>query len=242
MRRSILGITTLLLSCMSIAPAFAAEEKTPEPLQQPAPPLGMYLHCVAPDAIPEDGYVGSVDVAYGLTRTGRTIDLEVSSSTDPCLEDSATKMVGLWIYNPRSIPKPKRGAPLQMNATLKYQLFDENEANKEEYLIRLREAIIVRRKTGNDAVPERRKPPALNDFRDCIRSADFRLERVVVAFDVSPEGKPVNTRILGSSSKCFEKAAIRSVERWTYAPRMIDGKPAAHTDITSSIEFQIGER
>ena len=237
MRRTVLGLSLIFAGLTSAFPAYSAEKK-PVPIHREAPPLGLYDHCIDPDNVPEDGYVGSVTVEFALYYTGRTKDIEAISSTDPCLEASAKTMVSLWLYNPHTIPV--QTDKNRISTTIKFQFFDQNDPDKEQYLEGMRELILARRKIDHDAEPIHREPPDLKDFQKCIKSAESRIERVIVAYDISPEGRPYNIGIMGSTDPCYEEAAAKAVEEWEYGPRMIDGKPASHTDIITTIEFRVG--
>ncbi len=57
-------------------------------------------------------------------------------------------------------------------------------------------------------------------------------------FDVSPEGKPYNVRTECTSS-VFARAAKRSVEKWKYNAKIVDGKAVARQGVVTTIKFQL---
>lgn len=71
----------------------------------------------------------------------------------------------------------------------------------------------------------------------CARNADD-LESVTVMFDVSPDGRPVNRRVVSSSNACFESEALRTLTRWRFEPRRIDGAAAVENSKTATLNFR----
>ncbi len=89
-----------------------------------------------------------------------------------------------------------------------------------------------------DAQPLVRIPPQYPS--QCQRTAR-ELETVVVEFDVTPEGSVINARVLDSTNACFNRAAMRAVERWRYAPRIIDGQAQPRFGVRTAIDFGMEE-
>lgn len=85
-----------------------------------------------------------------------------------------------------------------------------------------------------DAQPLVRIPPQYPS--QCQRTAR-PIETVVVEFDVTPEGSVINVRVLDSTNSCFNRAAIRAVERWRYAPRVVDGNAQPRFGVRTAIDF-----
>lgn len=93
-----------------------------------------------------------------------------------------------------------------------------------------------------DAQPIVRIPPQVSDFQRCIRSDDYKIERVVLEFDVTPEGQVANVRVVDSTDSCYERAAIRAAQRWKYNPKIVDGEAQPRFGVRTTIEFQVGEQ
>lgn len=93
-----------------------------------------------------------------------------------------------------------------------------------------------------DAQPIVRIPPSESDFQRCIRSDDYKVERVVLEFDVTPEGQVANVRVVDSTDRCYERAAIRSAQRWKYNPKIVDNEPQPRYGVRTTIEFQVGQQ
>ena len=89
-----------------------------------------------------------------------------------------------------------------------------------------------------DAQPMVRIPPR---YPDMCQSRAKSLEAVVVEFDVTPEGAVVNTRVVDASNSCFERAALRAVERWKYQPKIVDNQAQPRFGVRTQITFQLGE-
>ena len=60
-----------------------------------------------------------------------------------------------------------------------------------------------------------------------------------VRFDVTSEGQTYNIETLKCSSDQLESATIKSVKKWKYSPKVVDGKAVTRTGIESKISFDI---
>ncbi len=89
-----------------------------------------------------------------------------------------------------------------------------------------------------DAQPLVRIPPQYP--QRCMARADNR-EAVSVEFDVTPEGQVVNPRVLETTNSCFNRAAMRAVERWRYNPKIVDNVAEPRLGVRTVIEFQLEE-
>ncbi|MES1944826.1 hypothetical protein PC39_11944 [Salinisphaera sp. PC39] len=89
-----------------------------------------------------------------------------------------------------------------------------------------------------DAQPMVRIPP---QYPGRCQSRAAPVERVVVEFDVSPEGQVVNARAIDSTNSCFDRAAIRAVERWKYEPKFENNRPQPRYGVRTSFKFKKAE-
>lgn len=62
---------------------------------------------------------------------------------------------------------------------------------------------------------------------------------VVVQYDISADGIPMNVSVIGSSSRLFNKNAVRAVQRARYKPHVEGGKPAVVYGKQEKISFQL---
>ena len=62
---------------------------------------------------------------------------------------------------------------------------------------------------------------------------------VIVAFDVMPNGTVANVRVLDSSHKGFERAAIRAALRFKYKARVVDGQPVTAHNVQTMFTFHM---
>jgi periplasmic protein TonB len=85
-----------------------------------------------------------------------------------------------------------------------------------------------------DAQPLVRIPPQYPG--QCQRMAR-PLETVLVEFDVTPEGTVINPRVLESTNSCFNRAAMRAVERWRYQPRIVNEVAQPRFGVRTAIDF-----
>lgn len=89
-----------------------------------------------------------------------------------------------------------------------------------------------------DAQPLVRIPP---QFPDRCQGRAGAEERVVLQFDVTPEGQTTNIEAIDSTNSCFNRSAIRSVERWKYQPKIVDNQAEPRRGVQTVIVFQLAE-
>ena len=64
---------------------------------------------------------------------------------------------------------------------------------------------------------------------------------VILEFTVNEAGTTEDIRVLDSSNGIFETAAVRSVEKYKYRPRVVNGQPVKVTGIKHKVTFMIEE-
>lgn len=89
-----------------------------------------------------------------------------------------------------------------------------------------------------DAQPLVRIPP---QYPERCQARASNSEFVLVQFDVDTQGVPQNIEVIESSSSCFNRAAVRSVERWKYQPKIVDGNPEWRRGVVQRISFQLAD-
>ena len=62
---------------------------------------------------------------------------------------------------------------------------------------------------------------------------------VVVEFDVSPEGQTANARVVDSNNSCFNRSAVRAVQRWKYQPKIVDNQAEWRRGVQTQFRFQL---
>ncbi len=60
-----------------------------------------------------------------------------------------------------------------------------------------------------------------------------------VKFDVSPEGQPFNVSATYCTQSLFSRASIKSVEKWKYNPKIVDGRSVSRSGVESKITFRL---
>lgn len=60
-----------------------------------------------------------------------------------------------------------------------------------------------------------------------------------VRFDVSPEGQPFNVDAYICTTKQIKNATVKSVQKWKYNPKIVDGRPVARSGVESTIKFNL---
>ncbi|MGV6801208.1 MAG: energy transducer TonB [bacterium] len=89
-----------------------------------------------------------------------------------------------------------------------------------------------------DAQPLVRIPP---QFPERCQGKSAGVNKVTVEFDVTPQGQTVNPRVVSSTDRCFDRYAIRAVERWKYQPKIVDGEPQPRRGVRTSFKFVLEE-
>lgn len=85
-----------------------------------------------------------------------------------------------------------------------------------------------------DAQPLVRIPP---QFPDRCQGRSAGTNTVAIEFDVTPQGQTINPRVISSTDSCFDRYAIRAVERWKYQPKIVDGEPQPRRGVRTSFKF-----
>ena len=85
-----------------------------------------------------------------------------------------------------------------------------------------------------DAQPLVRIPP---QYPERCMSRAGPSETVQVQFDVTPDGQTTNISVVDSTNSCLNRAAMRSVERWKYQPKMVDNKAEWRRGVQTSVTF-----
>lgn len=62
-----------------------------------------------------------------------------------------------------------------------------------------------------------------------------------VRFDVSPEGQPFNIITTFCTQSLFKRASTKSVEKWKYNPKIVDGRPTARSGVETKITFRLAD-
>jgi len=89
--------------------------------------------------------------------------------------------------------------------------------------------------SDRDAQPLVRIPPSYPP-----RAAERGVEgHCDMEFDVTPEGQPYDIQALACTSTLFERTSIRAVERWKYAPKVVDGAPVSRSGVRTRITYQL---
>ncbi len=89
-----------------------------------------------------------------------------------------------------------------------------------------------------DAQPLVRIPPQYPER--CMNRAKST-ETVLVQFDVTPDGQTTNIEAVDSSNSCLNRAAIRSVERWKYQPKIVDNQAQWRRGVQTAITFNLAD-
>ncbi|MBL1430934.1 MAG: energy transducer TonB [Robiginitomaculum sp.] len=90
--------------------------------------------------------------------------------------------------------------------------------------------------SDRDAQPLVRIPP-MYPPRAAERGTEGSCKMV---FDVSPSGKPYNISA-DCTSSVFTRAATRSVEKWKYNAKIVDGNAVARSGVATTLTFKLAD-
>ncbi len=62
-----------------------------------------------------------------------------------------------------------------------------------------------------------------------------------VRFDVSPEGQPFNVQTMTCTSSQLKNATVKSVQKWKYNPKIVDGRSVSRTGVESKVRFDLAD-
>ena len=62
-----------------------------------------------------------------------------------------------------------------------------------------------------------------------------------VRFDVSPEGAPFNITATYCTQSLFERASTKSVSKWKYNPKIVDGRSVSRSGVETKITFRLAD-
>ncbi len=89
--------------------------------------------------------------------------------------------------------------------------------------------------SDRDAQPLVRIPPQMpTRFLSGDNSGYCKAE-----FDVSPQGKPFNVVTTLCTSSQLKNATIKSIQKWKYNPKIVDGRPVARSGVRTKVEFRL---
>ena len=88
--------------------------------------------------------------------------------------------------------------------------------------------------SDRDAQPLVRIPPIMPPRAE--KSGHCR-----VRFDVSPEGAPFNVVTTFCTQKLFERATIKSVQKWKYNPKIVDGRSVSRKGVENKVTYRLSD-
>ncbi len=89
-----------------------------------------------------------------------------------------------------------------------------------------------------DAQPLVRIPPQYPER--CMQRAKPK-ETVFLEYDVTPDGTTTNIRVVDSTNSCLNSAAVKSVERWKFQPKIVENKAEPRRGVQTAVTFELAE-
>ena len=79
-----------------------------------------------------------------------------------------------------------------------------------------------------------------SDDNELLKTED--VPWVLLSFDISTEGVPVNVKVLDTNANgVFDKEALIALKKWKYRPKIVDGKPVVQKDLKVRLDFTLAE-
>jgi len=83
-----------------------------------------------------------------------------------------------------------------------------------------------------------RVPPNYPEY--CMDTASSR-ESVFVEFDVTPDGATTNVKVIDTTNSCLNRASVRTVEKWTYHPKIEGGVAVERKGVQTALTFELSD-
>lgn len=80
--------------------------------------------------------------------------------------------------------------------------------------------------------------PQSPDSSDCIALASGEVAKVDIEFDVTAKGEVVNVRVIDSTDRCYEEAAVKAASQWRYEPKLVDGKAVPRYGVRTTLVYE----
>jgi len=101
--------------------------------------------------------------------------------------------------------------------------FEMPDINQEDFVITV---------ADGDAAPIFRIPPSMPPRAE--KSGHCK-----VRFNVSAEGAPYDVQATYCTQSLFERATIKSVQKWKFNPKIVNGRPVAMTGVLNKVTFRL---
>ena len=128
---------------------------------------------------------------------------------------------------PPQIERQQAAKPTERIASLEGKIpeFEAPKIDRQSFKIQV---------SDRDAQPLVRIPPIMPPRAE--KSGHCRMR-----FDVSPEGAPFNVNATYCTQKLFERASVKSVQKWKYNPKVVDGRTVARSGVETKITFRLAD-
>ncbi len=212
-----------LLPVMMWGSATAMRYRLPDIPSDPAIPLSAPLPslpeaCAGQPTVSGDG-LRFITLFGSIDWEGRATQAQVQEPSDSCLKEAAIETVRQWRFEAVD-PKTEDYWRLGFETTL---IYPANDAPRFEM-------------SANDAI--KRYPPRYPER--CFSKARS-VEVVSVTFDVTEDGVTENIESVFSTFPCLTSAAETSIEKWSYARRLINGRSYPRKQVHTEVSFQLAD-
>ncbi len=132
--------------------------------------------------------------------------------------------------------KPERTPPPQVQVPRIMPTMASVDPSLEKFSVTIDMAMKISPGADTDVIPLVRIPP---DYPR--RAAQRGIEGwVLVQFTITPTGSVTDAKVVDADPKgMFEEAAIRSILRWRYNPKIEDGQPVERVGVRQVVRFMM---
>jgi|GEM_PF-663039 len=213
----------LLLLLIAVGPLTAQAQNSTEGI---IPPKAVYkVDPVHPPELFEKAIEGTAIIVAMVDLFGSISNPSVESATHEEFGIAAMLAASEWIFEPAM----KHGVPLEIQVKIpfKFDVSFEHKLNVElgrEVFKKIEVPIIPSSELEEAPLPS--FVPALVDFYPVELKGSEISAAISMEFIISPTGTVLNPRIISSSARGFEEAAIRAAAEMRYKPVFLQGQPA----------------
>ena len=76
------------------------------------------------------------------------------------------------------------------------------------------------------------------DYPERCADGASPMEAVTLLFDVTETGRTTNARVVSSTNTCFERSALRTINRWRFSPKTVDGAAQVDAGKAATLHFR----
>ncbi len=216
-----------LAGCLALGAATALAQKVPPKIINH--PLPGY-----PKELTNTGLDGVVEVDVLIKADGSVGNPQLGMATHRAFGKAAIAVISTWQFQPATID----GAAVDMEVTIPFHFVPPFEQVINAIAKRVVFVDLPQPPVGEKDFPARKlkvNKPAKPVIPRALAGTDLD-EKVRVKFVIAPDGSTLNPVALDAKHKELEGPAVSAVALMSFAPCLVDGKPA-YVEATATLQF-----